>query len=146
MNNKIKEKAAKRIAIVADDNKRTELVEWSYFNKDILEQHELTAISETAEVLEGTLKSPVKKLFTRDTGGYEQLAGLIEANKIDILFFFAEPALEKEKDHDLKKLLVLAAKHDIMIACNEKTTELVMNTVLKKRNDAIPLPGLPGFY
>ena len=97
MNNKIKEKAAKRIAIVADDNKRTELIEWSYFNKEILEQHELTAISETAEVLEGTLKSPVKKLFTRDTGGYEELAELMEANKIDILFFFAEPAWKKKR-------------------------------------------------
>ena len=136
MNKNIKEKAAKRIAIVADDNKRTELIEWSYFNKDILAQHELTAISETVEVLEGTLKIPVKKLFTRNTGGYEELAGLIETNKIDILFFFAEPALEKEKDNDLKKLLVLAAKHNIMIASNEITTELLMRTVLKKETDA----------
>ncbi len=132
MNKKIKEKAAKRIAIVADDNKRTELIEWSYFNKEILEQHELTAISETVEVLEGTLNVPVKKLFTRNTGGYEQLAGLIETHKIDILFFFAEPDMEKEKDNDLKKLLVLAAKHNILIACNEITTELLMGTVLKK--------------
>jgi methylglyoxal synthase len=135
MNNNIKEKVPKRIAIVADDNKRTELIEWSYFNKDILQKHELIAISETAELLEGTLNLPVKKLFTRDTGGYEELAGLMEANKIDMLFFFAEPAVEKEKDHDLKKLLVLAAKHNIMIACNEITTELIMGSVLKEGSD-----------
>ena len=141
MNKNIKEKAAKRIAIVADDNKRTQLIEWSYFNKDLLAQHELTAISETAEILDGTLKVPVKKLFTRYTGGYEQLAGLIETNKIDILFFFAEPDMEKEKDNDLKKLLVLAAKHNIMIACNEITTELLMRTVLKKETDAGPTRG-----
>jgi methylglyoxal synthase len=141
MNNNIKEKAAKRIAIVADDNKRTELIEWSYFNKDILEQQELIAISETAEILEGTLKVTVKKLFTRWTGGYEQLAGLIETHNIDILFFFAEPGIEKEKDNDLKKLLVLAAKHNIMIACNEITTELLMRTVLKKETDAGPTRG-----
>ena len=136
MNNNIKEKDTKRIAIVADDNKRTELIEWSYFNKDVLAQHELTAISETAEILDGTLKLPVKKLFTRWTGGYEQLAGLIETHKIDILFFFAEPDMEKEKDNDLKKVLVLAAKHNIMIACNEITTDLLMRTVLKKETNA----------
>src|SRR4030095_10838535 len=126
MNDTINKKATQRIAIVADDNKRTSLIEWSYFNKDVLAQHELIAISETAEILEGTLKKPVQKLFTRNTGGYEQLAGLIEEEKIDILFFFAEPAIEKEKDNDLKKLLVLAAKNNIMLACNSITTDLLM--------------------
>ena len=137
----IKEKAAKRIAIVADDNKRTALIEWSYFNKDILEQNELIAISETAEILEGTLNVSVKKLFTRHSGGYEELAGMMEANKIDILFFFAEPAVDKEKDNDLKKLLVLATKHNIMIACNEVTTELLVKYVLKKSNEDIAPAG-----
>jgi methylglyoxal synthase len=144
MNTKIKGMAAKRIAIVADDTKRTELIEWSYFNKDILVQQELTAISETAEILEGTLKVTVKKLFTRHTGGYDQLAGLIETHKIDILFFFAVPAVEKEKDNDLKKLLVLAAKENIMIACNEITTDLLMRTVLKKETDDTATRGYRG--
>src|SRR6187431_346331 len=130
MNNTINKKAARRIAVVADENKRTSLIEWSYFNKDILAQHELIAISETAEILEGTLKRPVQKLFTRHTGGYEQLAALIEAEKIDILFFFAEPAIEKAQDNDLKKLLVLAAKNNIMLACNSITTDLLMKHVL----------------
>jgi len=133
MNNIINKKAAKRIAVVADDNKRTSLIEWSYFNKDILAQHELTAISETAEILEGTLKIPVKKLFTRSTGGYEQLGGLMEAKEIDILFFFAEPSTEKEKDNDLKKLLVLATKYNIMLACNDVTIDLLMKEVLVKQ-------------
>jgi len=145
MNNIINKKAAQRIAIVADDNKRTSLIEWSYFNKDVLAQHELIAISETAEILEGTLKRPVKKLFTRYTGGYEQLAALIEAKEIDILFFFAEPAIEKEKDNDLKKLLVLASKNNIMLACNSITTDLLMKNVLNTKNEVIPVGGTRGF-
>ena len=145
MNDTINKKAAHRIAIVADDNKRTLLIEWSYFNKDVLAQHELIAISETAEILEGTLKRPVQKLFTRHTGGYEQLAGLIEAEKIDILFFFAEPAIEKEKDNDLKKLLVLAAKNNIMLACNSIMTDLLMKNVLNTMNEIIPVGGTRRF-
>jgi len=145
MNDTINKKAAQRIAIVADDNKRTLLIEWSYFNKDVLAQHELIAISETSEILEGTLKRPVQKLFTRHTGGYEQLAGLIEAEKIDILFFFAEPAIEKEKDNDLKKLLVLAAKNNIMLACNSIMTDLLMKNVLNTMNEIIPVGGTRRF-
>jgi methylglyoxal synthase len=145
MNNIINKKTAKRIAIVADDNKRTSLIEWSYFNKEVLAQHELTAISETAEILEGTLKIPVKKLFSRYTGGYEQLAALMEAKEVDILFFFAEPAIEKDKDNDLKKLLVLAAKYNVMIACNDITTDVLMRTVLIKKEQETQAPGRRGF-
>ena len=145
MNNTINNKAAHRIAIVADDNKRTELIEWSYSNKDVLAQHKLTAISETAEILEGTMKVPVQKLFSRDTGGYEQMAVLIEARKIEILFFFAEPAIEKEQDNDLKKLLILAAKHNIMTAFNRVSTDLLMKEVLTRRNEFAPAGGSRGF-
>jgi len=145
MNNTINKKAARRIAVVADENKRTSLIEWSYFNKDVLAQHELIAISETAEILEGTLKRPVQKLFTRHTGGYEQLAALIEAEKIDMLFFFAEPAIEKAQDNDLKKLLVLAAKNNIMLACNSITTDLLMKHVLNTMNEVVPVGGTRRF-
>jgi len=145
MNNANNKRATQRIAIVADDNKRTSLIEWSYFNKDLLATHELTAISETAEILEGTLKTAVKKIFTRNTGGYEQLAALIEAGEIDALFFFAEPAIEKEKDNDLKKVLILAAKYNVMIACNDVTIDLLMKEILNKTNRAVPVTSSRGF-
>ena len=145
MNNANNKRATQRIAIVADDNKRTSLIEWSYFNKDLLATHELTAISETAEILEGTLKTAVKKIFTRNTGGYEQLAALIEAGEIDALFFFAEPAIEKEKDNDLKKVLILAAKYNVMMACNDVTIDLLMKEILNKTNQVVPVTSSRGF-
>ena len=83
MNNLKNAAATKRIAIAATDNKRADLIEWSYFNKDLLVQHLLTAVGETGLVLEGTLNISVNKLFTADTGGYQQLAGLIENGKIE---------------------------------------------------------------
>lgn len=144
MNNLKNDRAAKRIAVVAGNNKRTDLIEWSYFNKHILEQHELTAISETADILEGTMNIPVNKLFTRDTGGYQQLADLIEKDKIDILFFFAEPDVAKEKDTDLKKLLVVAANKNIIVACNEVMRNLVMTSVFQKKEQTTRLKSHPG--
>jgi len=145
MNKQINTPAAKRIAVVAGNNKRKDLVEWSYFNNDILNQHRLTAIDETADVLEGTLNGPVNRLFTRDTGGYQQLATLIENGKIDILFFFADPSMNNDKDTDLKKVLLVAAKKNIMVACNEATTELVMTSVLQRKDHPARLRSYPGF-
>ena len=145
MNNLKKAAAVKRIAIVATDNKRADLIEWSYFNKDLLTQHQLTAAGETGIILEGTLNITINKLFTADTGGYQQLANLIENDKIDILFFFAEPSSSVEKDLDLKNLLVVAAKHNVIVASNKVTTEMVMAREFSMNEQLVKTKTYPGF-
>lgn len=145
MNNLKNAAATKRIAIVATDNKRTDLIEWSYFNKDVLTHHQLTACGETAIVLEGTLNTVINKLFTADTGGYQQLANLIENGKIDMLFFFAEPESSVEKDLDLKNLLVVAAKHNVVVASNKVTTDMVMASELSTARHPVKQRNYPGF-
>ena len=145
MNNKKNATATKSIAIVATDNKRTDLIEWSYFNKELLTRHQLTACGETAVIMEGTLNTEINKLFTADTGGYQQLAKLIENGKIDMLFFFAEPAPSVEKDLDLKNLLVVAAKHNVVVASNKVTTEMVMASEFPDNGQPVKQRNNPGF-
>lgn len=146
MNTLKNETATKSIAIVATDNKRTELIEWSYFNKELLTQHQLTACGETAVIVEGTLNTEINKLFTAGTGGYQQLAKLIENGKIDMLFFFAEPATSVEKDLDLKNLLVVAAKHNVVVASNRVTTNMVMASEFSNNRQQSPKQrNAPGF-
>ena len=145
MNNLKNETATKSIAIVATDNKRTDLIEWSYFNKELLTRHQLTACGETAVIVEGTLHSEINKLFTADTGGYQQLAQLIENGKIDMLFFFAEPAASVEKDLDLKNLLVVAAKHNVVVASNKVTTAMVMASEFPDNGQPVKQSNSPGF-
>ena len=144
--NKLKNTTAtKSIAIVATDNKRADLIEWSYFNKDGLTQHQLTACGETGFVLEGTLNTVINKLFTADTGGYQQLANLIENGRIDMLFFFAEPDPAVEKDLDLKNLLVVAANHNVVVASNRVTTEMVMASEFSNNLHPVKQRSYPGF-
>ena len=145
MNNLKTTAATKRIAIAATDNKRADLIEWSYFNKDILTKHQLTAIGETGIVLEGTLNITVNKLFTADTGGYHQLASLIENGNIDMLFFFAEPDSSIEKDLDLKNLLVVAATHNVIVASNKVTTEMVMASEFSRNEQPVKRKNSSGF-
>jgi len=146
MNNLKNAPATRRIAIVATENKRAELIEWSYFNKDILAQHELMATGETAIVLEGTLNTSINKLFTADTGGYQQLASLIESGKVDMLFFFAEPASPVEKDLDLKNLLVAAANHNVMVASNRVMTNMVMASEFSNKENTFQPKNNPGLF
>ena len=83
--------AAKRIAFVASDNNRKSLIEWSYYNQEILKQHELMATGAMADILEGTVGVQVTRLHDGAAAANQQLAGMVAEQKIDILLFFWEP-------------------------------------------------------
>lgn len=63
----------KRIALVAHDNKKKDLMEWAYYNRTVLSQHELIATGTTGRLLEEKLGRPVKKLLSRPLGGDQQM-------------------------------------------------------------------------
>lgn len=71
----------KQIALVAHDNKKNDLVDWAYFNKDFLSNHELIATGSTGDV-------PVVKLLSGPLGGDQQIGSLIAEGKLDFLVFF----------------------------------------------------------
>lgn len=67
----------KRIALVAHDNKKNDLVDWAYFNKDFLSNHELIATGSTGELIEKKLNVPVVKLLSGPSGGDQQIGSMI---------------------------------------------------------------------
>ena len=81
----------KRIAVVASADKRKELIEWAYDNKQMLAGHALIATSFAADILEGTVNTTVLKLSADNLGGYNQLATMMQNNEVDVIFFFENP-------------------------------------------------------
>ena len=63
----------KRIALVAHDNKKKDLIEWAIYNKTVLSRHELIATGTTGRLLEESLDRPIKKLFSGPLGGDQQV-------------------------------------------------------------------------
>jgi methylglyoxal synthase len=107
---------AKRIAIIASADKRKELIEWSYFNKDVLEKHELIASHSNARVLEGTVHKPVYELSEEKGDAYHQLVLMMKENKVDLIFFFDNPMRTYRPDDIVRKLLDMALEMNIVIA------------------------------
>ena len=65
----------KRIAFAANDNNRKSLIEWSYYNQEILKNHELIATGAIADILEGTIGVPVTKLADGSAAGSSSTCG-----------------------------------------------------------------------
>ena len=120
----------KRIALVAHDNKKRELVEWAKFNQETMQKCELYATGTTSKVLEKQLNLKIHALQSGPLGGDQQIGALITEGKIDILVFFWDPLEPLPHDPDIKALLRLAVLWNIPLACNRTTADLIFSSNL----------------
>jgi len=106
-NNIRKLEKRKKIALIAHDNKKKDLIEWAVHNKVALSKHSLVATGTTGKLVEEALDQPVKKLLSGPLGGDQQIGAMIATGDIDIIFFFFDPMEAQPHDSDVKALLRL---------------------------------------
>src|SRR5687768_61544 len=116
-NSKIK----KRIAVVADDSSRANLIEWSYFNKEILCEHEILANEITSDLLKGTLDMPITILPSGISDGYREFANEMQNKSVDIVIFFGSMAKDNIQQTGISDLHALATEQNIIAASNLAT-------------------------
>ena len=120
----------KKIALVAHDNKKRDLVEWAKFNRDLLAHHKVFATGTTGALLERELGFPITKLQSGPLGGDQQIGAKIVDNEIDFLIFFWDPLEQQAHDPDVKALLRMAVVWNIPIACDRATADFVISSPL----------------
>lgn len=135
----------KKIALVAHDNKKGDLVEWAKFNRVLLSHHTIYATGTTGTLLERELGFSINKLESGPLGGDQQVGARIVDGEIDFLIFFWDPLESLSHDPDVKALLRMAVVWNIPIACNRATADFVISSPLMDEDYDRLVPEYDGY-
>ena len=132
--------SSKRIALVAHDNRKKDLIEWIEWNRKALLEHKLICTGTTGKLVEEVLKknpdgSPerkinIRKLKSGPLGGDQQLGAMITEGEIDVIIFLWDPMEPQPHDVDVKALLRIAVLYNVPTACNRSTADFLISSPL----------------
>lgn len=118
----------KRIALIAHDRKKSELLAWVLANKSELAQHQLVATGTTGTLISKDCGLHVDLVESGPYGGDLQIGSQMVENRIQALIFFWDPLEPQPHDPDVKALLRVSVLKNIPTASNRATAELLIHS------------------
>ncbi len=118
----------KRIALIAHDASKPDLLAWVKYNQGTLSEHHLYATGATGKMISDATGLAVYQFKSGPFGGDQQIGAHIAEGDIDFLIFFWDPLEPQPHDPDIKALLRLSVLYNIPTACNRATADFLISS------------------
>ncbi len=122
----------KKIALIAHDGKKQEIMEWALKNKEILKHFKLCGTGTTANRVEEYTGLKVEGFMSGPLGGDQQIGAKVAEGEIGFIIFLCDPLTAQPHDPDVKALLRIAVLYNVPIATNIATADYVITSNLLK--------------
>jgi len=134
----------KRIALIAHDNMKRDILEWARYNRGTLSRHELYGTGTTGGMIAAETGLDVVRFRSGPLGGDQQVGAGVAEGRIDFIIFFWDPLAPHPHDVDVKALLRIAVVYNVPIACNRATADFLLSSPLMDEEYDRRLPDLEG--
>ncbi|MEK4385445.1 methylglyoxal synthase [Solibacillus sp. FSL W7-1464] len=115
-----------KIALIAHDRKKDNLIQFAIAYRDILKEHDLYATGTTGTMIEAETGLPITKFRSGPLGGDQQIGAMIANNDMDMVFFFRDPLTAQPHEPDVMALVRLCDLYHIPLATNMGTAEIIL--------------------
>lgn len=131
------------IALVAHDHRKSDLVEWAVFNADFLSKHRLVCTGTTGSLVQEAfemkgIRADVTCMNSGPLGGDAEIAALVVRKQVDLAVFLIDDLNAQPHEADIQMLLRQCRIHNVPIACNRYSADLMITSTLWEKTDYTP--------
>lgn len=118
----------KKIALIAHDGKKAEMVAFVLRHEQYLKMFELYATGTTGSHISDA-GFDVNRLLSGPLGGDAQIATMVASKELDAVFFFRDPLDKHPHEPDVQMLMRLCDVHNVPLVTNPAGAELIIHAL-----------------
>lgn len=133
-----------KIALVAHDRRKVDMVEWAVHNADFLAHHHLVCTGTTGGLvhdafLEKGIDIDMTRMHSGPLGGDAEIAAMVVRKEIDLAIFLIDDLNPQPHEADIQMLLRQCRVHNVPIACNRYSADLMITSSLWDDENYVPM-------
>ena len=118
-----------KIALIAHDKKKEEIIELAKKYKDVLANYELYATGTTGTLIMGETALPIHRMKSGPLGGDQQIGAMLANGELGLIIFLRDPLTAQPHDPDVKALLRIAQVYNVPMASNRATADCILKVL-----------------
>ena len=132
------------IAIVAHDQRKADMVDWAVFNAETLSKHKIVCTGTTGGLIkkafeEKGISAEIVCVNSGPLGGDAEIAAMVVRHEINLAIFLIDDLSPQPHEADILMLLRQCRIHNVPIACNRYSADLMITSALWDNDDYVPL-------